>query len=166
MKSKVWDTFLLVPDQLRSDKAPALDAEWLLARGVGPEATLVLALLRDEVTPLVHNLQQHLAWYMFLIHDYSSGVPNKSDDKHSYVHLRLVFKKPCVPVLPDKWQMTYARPEAADTNGVYPRLIGYQSECMLRIIEHLQDVTEELALIKQMRQILHYFSNMAQMKIA
>lgn len=166
-KSKIFDTFLRIPDPGTLDH-PTLDADWLMAHGISGGAQLVLSSLRDNVLPLVRRLQrsERLAWYMLLIHDYGSGVPTTSDDKSAYAHLRLVFKdRVRVPALPAGWQMTKSMKPAHDVDGPVPRLIGYQSECFLRIVESIT-TNEESSALKQMRQSLHYFANMAQMRVS
>lgn len=95
MKSCEWATFLRIPPPSTSDKVPALDPAWCAARGVNTGAEVVLRLLRDEVVPLVRQLERKhgLKSYHFLVHDRQSGVPTTEDDHGAYIHLRLVFKR-------------------------------------------------------------------------
>jgi hypothetical protein len=168
VKSKIWDTFLPIANPATSDKPP-LDSDWLLAHGISDGAPLVLAHVRDDVLPLIRTLERanKLAWYMFLVHDLKSGVPTTPDDKSAYVHLRLVFKRTeRADVLPEAWLMSKPMKPGYDVDGELPRLIGYQSECVLRMVETLKGDGSEMSALKQMRQFLHYFANMTQMKVA
>lgn len=167
-RSRIWDTFLPIPAASTTSEAPPLDSDWLAAIGAGPGAPLILSLLETEVFPVVRRLARtgRLEWYMFLLHDRNSGVPTTPEDKGAYVHLRLVFRRSQArPALPKAFQMTYGREELPDTTGRVARLIGYQSEWVERLVSSLPH-TDDAARVREVRQFLHYFANMTQIKVA
>lgn len=176
-KSKIWDSFLPIQANLNSDLV-SLDHTWLLANGIHATAPKVLHLLSNEVLPLVKKLHKQLDWFMFLIHDRDSGVPTQYPGE--YIHMRFVLKKSGRLDLPLRWVMTKSMKSAADVDGPYPRLIATQSEWVLRLIEALNSddfvgseggqkkhVRGDLfSNVKQVKQFLHYFANMTQMRVA
>lgn len=185
MKSREWATFLRIPPPSTSDKVPALDPAWCAARGVNPGAEVVLRLLRDEVVPLVRGLDG-LESYHFLIHDRDSGVPTTADDHNGYIHLRLTFKKPVVLVLKD-FVMTrpaFVMTRPVDSSGqtsvggidlsivkdgsleAIDKLLCMQSAFVLALVEAHDWQTDDAAMVRQVRQVCHWMSNMIQMKIA
>lgn len=180
MKSFVWDTFLRIPEPATSDVAPSVDAEWLSARGINPGAPALLQRLREDVLPLVRRLEKKLDRWFFLVHDRSSGVPCLPSEDGGYVHLRLSFKRAVAePHLPGKWQMTRAiTDEGSVIGGVdlkllqsrdsacIRELLAMQSAWVLRVVEWHRADADEAAMLKQVRQLLHYFSNMTQMRVA
>lgn len=174
-----WETFLPVPSSILADAVPVADPAWLTSRGVEPESPSILLCVRDRVLPLVRKLESHhvLTWYSFLIHDRSSGVPTADDDRGLYIHLRL-----CVPdlnvnlaaVLPPEWVMTRRTPPSEVIAGIEPavldaaqawRLIGQQSVWLLALLESMPSA-DGFELVKHVRQFLHLFANMAQMRVA
>ena len=179
MRSKDWSTFLPIPEDKTSDQANALDPGWLEARGVYGGSPTVLRLLRDEVLPLIRYLERErgLSSFHFLVHDRMSGVPTDEKDKGSYVHLRLLFKK-SIGLHLEKFPhfvMTHAimdpRPTAGGVDGgllknaeMAWRLIDMQSAWVLAFIEAHQ-WKDDGDIVRQMRQYLHYFANMTQMKL-
>lgn len=170
-----WESFWPLPDPLKTDLAPELDAEWLAARGIDPDAPLVLRCLRDEVLPIIRDLEDAgtLSWYSFFIHGYASGVPTTPDDRRSFIHLRFVLNSLTTPRLPEGWLFTRRRPLSPEIAGIRVtaladgdidtawRLIGVQSAWVLAFVEQHKNA-DMLDLVKHARQFLHFFVNMTQ----
>lgn len=183
-RSRDWDTFLRVPGPSTTNLA-SMDAGWLSQHGAHWTSPIVIGLLRDEVLPLVRSLERsnsNLMSYFFLVHDYQSGVPVSAMDKASYIHLRLKFEEPTLYVQKSEtsaWEMT--RPiidDGESPSGVEDTLFraGYdrpaqivlwqQSKWVLDVLEMHKQTADTGQMVLQMRQFLHYFSNMTQMRVA
>lgn len=184
--TNTWETFLRVPPQQAQDAAPCVDEAWMAAKGVGLDAPAIVCLMRSDVLPLIRNLEQHhfVGWYCFLIHDGASGVPCAPDDKALYVHLRLALADgvnaenlfTSKKLLSRRWEMSRKCKLAPEIAGIEPmmleggierawRLLGAQSAWYLDFLEAHPDA-DTLALIKHARQFLHFFANMAQVRVA
>ena len=108
-----------------------------------------------------------------LVHDRESGVPTTEDDSSEYVHLRLALRSGVELTPPPGWLMT-RRTSLPDTiPGVDCaligaerawRLIGDQSAWLLDLVEAL-GLANDVATVRNVRQFLHYFANMAQMTV-
>lgn len=183
---QIWETFLPVADPSKLDLAPAADAAWLMSKGCEPEAPALLVQLRDQVLPLVRKLESpysYLEWFSFLVHDHASGVPTTADDKRCYIHLRLKLRKfkrreviPSMPrLLSDPWQMTRKVDLSREIAGVDSKVLdvdeawsqlGKQSAWLLSFIEAQDPKADGLQLVRHVRQFLHYWANMAQIRVA
>lgn len=172
----VWELFLPVAKASQMDVPADADAAWLISKGIEPEAPSVLLQYRDKVLPLIRSLERRggLEWYSFLIHGYASGVPTMADDPRAFIHLRLSFSAP-LERFPDDW--SWPRPVqfdfSQDIAGLSGssldmrqawRLIGEQSKWFLSLLEQ-QPTADGLTLVKHTRQFLHFFANMAQMRV-
>lgn len=178
---KVWETFLLISPGT-TDEAPAADPAYLIAKGMEPEAPQVLRLLRQHVIPAIELLKtEKLNWYSFLVHNRDSGVPTTEDDKNCYIHLRVRFEDKIDLRLPLPFCMTRPIELGREVAGVDRKLlaaqpfdpidlvwdlIGEQSQFLVRVVGLHRDGIDDFELLKQIRQFLHYFSNMTQMRIA
>ncbi len=173
---KIWETFLKI--EPNPDLAPEMDATWCLSRGIDPDAPVVIKLLRDEVLPLVTRLEKNgLSWYSFLTHNRDSGVPTTADDKNAYIHLRLDFaysaKSPVSLELGPLWTMTREVEQPKEIAGISCDallidqawdLIGEQSQWLLFLIQsHQSDSIPQLVI--HIRQYLHFFANMCQIRV-
>lgn len=171
MKAKIWKAFLPIGASLKAAEAPAADAAWLMSRGIESEALSVLRLIRTEVLPLIRRLEQGgLDRFSLLVHDRTSGVPTVAEDFAPYIDLTLHFKNATCCLLDDWCFVKPAeRPTAiAGIDGsvfLAEQLICEQSAWYLRVIESYTKNTSDIMLLGQIRQFLHYFANMAQMKI-
>ena len=184
----VWDTFLRIPDPATSDEVPVAEDGWLDAKGVSPAAPAILRLLQREVVPLIRRLEnrsmRQISGYFFLIHNRESGVPTTADDRSAYIHMRLYFcgvrsRAAVQKLLGGEWVMTRAiYDEGTSIAGIDPKFIRggsvdaireilkKQSELALQIVRTYTDDVDPLALIGQVRQCLHYLSNMLQMRVS
>jgi len=182
---KIWETFLPIEPYASSkkDAAPACDLAWMMAKGIEAESPALLVQLRDEVLPLVKRLSPYLEWYSFLVHDYASGVPTTADDKRCFIHLRFKMRKfrrrevvPHVPFMMSKsWVLTRQVELSRSIAGVDPKVLdvdrawaelGKQSEWFLNFIECMDKRADGYQLVRHVRQYLHFFANMAQMRVA
>ncbi len=176
--SETWETFLRVESLTLHDEAPPLDDQWMAQRGIDATSPAVLRHLRDDVLPLVGKLTAEgwLHQFSFLVHAYPL-VPTLPEDTSSYIHLRLSFYRSThieeFAKRAPKWRMT--RPwdrgeiagvdsEALDINARW-NMISWQSEWLLRLIAEHKDA-DLGTLVKHVRQYLHFFANMAQMRVA
>ncbi len=172
---KHWDTFLRIQPRETSDCAPIGD-EWCAAMGCTSGAGEVLDLLRKHVLPLVRGTKG-LDYFFYLVHDYTSGVPvSPAIDKADYIHLRLVFTEPVHTLtIQSPWEMT----KSVDPSGTGfddgiliggaeagHRLIGKASAFVLDLIEAHKSDADVLAVIKNVRQYLHFIANMTQVRVA
>lgn len=180
--TNTWETFLRVPPQQAQDAAPCVDEAWMAAKGVGLDAPAIVCLMRSDVLPLIRNLEKRglVGWYCFLIHDGASGVPCAPDDKALYVHLRLSIPTRLLrmvrELIPKPWVLHRRWIVSPEIAGIEPmmleggierawRLLGAQSAWYLDFLEAHPDA-DTLALIKHARQFLHFFANMAQVRVA
>lgn len=152
----------------------------------------VIPLIRDRLSNKklmqhVNNykpaLDDRISGYFFLVHDSSSGVPAPPGDRDGYIHLRLYFwharpRSRVQKLLGGSWVMTKPiRDEGTSIAGIDPRhirggdvgairkILKAQSELALQIVETYTDDVDLLTLIGQVRQNLHYLSNMFQIKV-
>jgi hypothetical protein len=180
---KIWETFLPIATWHTADLAPAADTAWLLSKGCEAESPALLVQLRDEVLPTVRKLGRYIEWFSFLVHDRASGVPTTEDDKRCYIHLRLKLRKfqrreiiPSIPrFLSDPWQFTRKVDLSREIAGVDPKVLdvdrawaelGEQSAWLLNFIEACDAHADGLQLVRIVRQHLHFFANMTQMRVA
>jgi len=181
---KIWETFLPIEPYAPSkkDAAPACDLAWMMAKGIEAESPALLVQLRDEVLPLVKRLSPYLEWFSFLVHDRASGVPTTEDDKRCYIHLRCKLRKfrrrevvPHMRLLGEPWLMTRQVELSRSIAGVDPKVLdvdrawaelGKQSEWFLNFIECMDKKADGYQLVRHVRQFLHFFANMAQMRVA
>lgn len=181
--SYVWETFL--PIAFPHDLPPDADDAWLVSKGIETIAPAMLRHVRFDVLPFIRTLDRmgchsnvnRLEWYAFLLHDRASGVPTTEEDKRLYIHLRLRFKRPIKLTGRPGWYFTRPVVLSAEIAGIDRstlvdgnidkawQLIGDQAVLFMKIIEaHRPDVCN-LVLLKQMRQFLHYFANMSQVRV-
>lgn len=178
---KSWATFIRIPSPSTSDSVMTLDPTWCAARGIHPGAEVVLRLLRDHVLHMVRYLEEKrgLVSYHFLVHDRDSGVPTK--EPGAYIHLRLEFKRPVVLHIGNTrtshFEMTMPLPDAhkqASVGGIdmtmivggvpaANRLIDLQSQWVLALVEAHHRWSDDGAMVRQVQQFLHFYSNMLQM---
>ena len=182
---KIWETFLpLAPAaSLKDAVAPVCDATWLMAKGIEAESPALLLQLRDEVLPLVKLLGSYVEWYSFLVHNHASGVPTAADDTRAYIHLRIKLRKShrreIVPsmrlILSAPWKFTRQVELSRAIAGVDARVIdvdraweelGKQSAWLLEFIDACDKNADGYQLVRHVRQFLHYFANMTQMRVA
>ena len=170
-----WESFLPLRAAVRSDLAPPADPAWLMARGIEADAPVVFRAVRDHLLPIVRQLERERAiqWYAFPVHDLSSGVPTTAEDKDAYLHFQFRARSPkweWKPPVP--WMMTRRAgiPDAmagVEKIGIERalRIWGEQSAWYLALVEAHVGVDEVEAMM-EVRQFLHFFANMAQMRIA
>jgi hypothetical protein len=173
MTTTAWETFLRIDRQATSDNPPVADAEWLRSKAIEPGAPIVLGHLRRDVLPFVRELEREgtLEWYSFLVHGYRSGVPTTPEDASSYVHLR--FRSSGAQHLtPPGWLWTrncelgeIAGLSAIDTAQAW-RLIGEQSKLFLDFLAQYGPEVDDLVVLKELRQFMHFFANMSQMVVS
>lgn len=175
---KCVETFLRIERSLLSDVAPEADADWLRSRGIEPEALDVVRLVRAHVVPLVAKF--NLLRYVLLIHGSLNGVPTSVDDPHAYLHLRIIVpsdvacgtvkKKIMAP-----WTMTRISTLSSDMAGVDTvrlpidrawQLLADQSRWFVESIASHDASVSDFQVLKHLRQFLHFFANMAQMRVA
>jgi hypothetical protein len=183
-RSKVWDAFLRIPNPATSDIVPAAEAPYLQARGVEASAPEALRLLRTCVAPLMNRLE-HLPvdYRYFLVHDKHSGVPTKEDG--AFIHLHVAFTHP-VALRDDvracgylHWNIITPAKESDRiagvdtsimqvTDGLHAtrRLLHAQSSFVLELLDTFREDADPLKVLNQIRQQMHYFANMIQMRIA
>jgi hypothetical protein len=165
MARSAWETFLPVVEPSVADRPPALAPDWCEARGLYPGVGDVLLLVRDEVTPFVRRLEKKgLERFTILLHGSSSGVPVPAEDRRTFVHLQAVLSRKHAMVDHERWCMTRER-NAEEIDTLEWRSIAEQSAWYLRLVESTRglDVVEA---VKKVHQQLHYFANMAQMRVA
>lgn len=184
----IWDTFLRIPSGATSDEVPPVDPSWLDMKGVYHSAPALLRLLQREVIPLVRRTMtgydQPVSNYFFVVHDRESGVPTTADDKSGYIQMRLYFWATTTlskvqKLLGDKWVMTKPiHDEGMKIAGIDEKFIRdgkvdavrdilkAQSHLALQIVDTYTDDVDLLILIQQVRQNLHYLSNMFQMRVS
>lgn len=175
--SKVWETFL--PISVAHDVPPDAEDGWLISKGIDPIAPAMLRQVRSEVLPYVRRLEQkhRLKWFSFFLHDRASGVPTMEDDRRLFVHLRLRFPRPISLGAAPGWCLNRPCELSPEIAGVDKamlvdgnidrawQLIGDESALFLKLIEAYKPDVDNLALLKQVRQFLHYFANMSQMRV-
>lgn len=174
--SETWETFLRVEPLTLRDEAPPLDDQWMIQRGVDPSSPAVLRHLRDDVVPLVNDLRPELWQFSFLVHAFPL-VPTEATDTALYIHLRLEFLdnpvEPVMRALAAKWRFT-RRWDKGEIAGVDSQVVDVdsrwdllerQSEWLLNLVEEHRDA-DLGTLVKHVRQYLHFFANMAQMRVA
>ena len=172
----MWETFRRLAPSL-SDRAPGIDSAWLAARGIQSESPLALQTIRDDVGALVRELGDRLEWFAFLVHDYGTGVPTTSEDHSIYLHVRLALVADEELVLGSPWLLTRRTSLSHEMAGVDVgafqdgidaawRLLGEQSAWLLSLLEQQRPDVDPLQRLLHVRQFLHFFANMAQMKIA
>lgn len=181
--SRSWQTFLRLTPPNVDAKVPPLDSEWLASRAISPFAPQLWCQLRDEVLPLVRKLEKRrgLEWYFFLLHDSSNGAPDGAKAGDEYIHLHLQFKKPTRLVLFRDVFSPWEGTKPIDYGGggfggvdestivggadAARRMIAYQSEWVLRLVELHKSDADITKVMRQARQYLHFFANMLQIKV-
>ncbi len=180
--SYVWEACLPIGATLKQDEAPDADIAWLMSRGIEGEALSVLRLVRRDVLPLVRSLRRRrlLREFSFLVHDRTSGVPTSAEDATAYIHMRVWLSKNTggAEVFPKKWCFTRPAKEIEEIAGIDRkslrrgdirpawRLINEQSEWLLRVVDSCRPQSSDIDVLRQVRQFLHYFANMSQMRIS
>lgn len=157
---RMWETFLKIGEQDPSDAT--------ITEG---GARLMVQVVREHILPMVRCLERDklIDWYCYLVHDRSGGVPEPDGERGVYVHMRYSCESGNRSassgfdneLFPSPWGMTrQMSPPAANEMASWRRL-GEQSAMVLRIVERHQDDDECL---RQLAVMLHYFSNMTQMR--
>jgi hypothetical protein len=111
-----------------------------------------------------------LDWFAFLVHDRTCGVP--ATDDRSYIHVRLALRDAEDLALGAPWEMTRRQALPSEIAGVDAaalaggagtawRILGEQSALFLSILERCTDPSP----VQHVRQFLHFFANMAQMRV-
>lgn len=137
-----------------------------------------LQVLRTTVRPLIRELQTAgiIEWFGFLLHDRGSGVPTHSDDRSSYVHLRMSLaesaaEEDLLSRLPGSYRMTRKMvfPDPPALDGVeLPtlldgnvrqgwKLLGESSEWVLSLLE--AHAPEREIPFRNVHQFVHYLEN-------
>ena len=177
----IWEAFLRVGDGAFSDEAPALDEAWGQARGIGALSSQVIRRLRRDVLPLTRRLQARygVRWLSFLIHDRDSGVPAPPEDREAYVHLRFQGRpdwsvEEMQSILGGSWLWVRSVELPNEIAGIRPvlnsdhawALLGEQSLWMLDLIARHSLEVDDATVLQHVRQFLHFFANMVQMRVA
>lgn len=139
-------------------------------------------IVRFQIHPLVSELRDVgiIEWYAFLVHDRFSGVPTTPDDDGLYYHVtlglaagvepeRLLYALPAWCVMTRKMAVTMEI-QGIDRSALRGdaieeawRIIGAQSEWFLDLLDaHKPDREVDY---RQVAQFLHYFANMAQLRV-
>jgi hypothetical protein len=176
-RSRVWRTFLKIDNAILGD-APPIDALLLKSMGCEESTPIVIDLLRQHVLPMLRGAQRrYIQHYWFLVHNRESGVPTVESDKSIYLDITIVFGDPCVFLPGDPFVMT--RPhELGDAcagwdtkklhhgiESVYG-LLDAQARLVVQFLESFRKDTDDLTVLRHMRQYMHYFSNATQMRIS
>ena len=169
--SRVWNAYLPIGSAKVStvDKVEEVTGEWLAARGCTESALAVLRAIRYEVLPLVARWPAGLTSYSILVHDRMSGVPCSPEDSRAFIHLRLTFK--------GKERVSRLQKIFRDTSWcfftpVFPTeaedkvhlMLDAQSAWYVGLMDANRKLGD-LELLQLIRQHLHYFANMAQMRV-
>ena len=156
-------------------KAPALPAPgvtweaylpiWPLAGT--PSNFVAFWTVKDEVVPLVRRLRaQGLNWFAFLIHDYPGEAPAP------HIHLRASFNDGRDVEFPG-WKGV----RRVDFGAPFPpvgiiggpersrELWGRQSAWYLDLVESIDPSVRSWDAVEIISQFLHYFANMAQIRV-
>jgi hypothetical protein len=137
--------------------------------------------IRTKIHPMVsfsHN--NIMAWYCFLIHDKTSGVPTTEDDKNAYFHIRFTVKKNTSikgekdinKYLPEYCEKSMTRrcSDVASIQGIEKsilkdgdiaeswKLMGEQSEWVLTMLKGHEENAQ--IPVNQLVQFMHFFMNM------
>lgn len=167
MKTSIWNAFLPIRAISKGDDPPDADVTWLMSRGIEGEALSVLRHLRKDVLPIVRKLETNksLLSYSFLVHDRTSGVPCPAEDHSAYIHLRLVLKNKLSAkrFLSNKWVYVSLVTTTEKERFVH-EVLDRQAAWYLSLIERGEKLSD-IDLLRDIRQFLHYFSNMSQMRI-
>lgn len=177
---KCVETFLRIEPSLLTDAAPEADTGWLQQRGIEPEAFTVLRLVRSYVAPLVMDVRLDAHSYAFLVHGSQSGVPTSADDPHAYLHLRLFDILPGATrrvraKVKSPWTMTRISELSSDMAGVNTttlpiseawNVLFNQSRWFVEFVARHDASVSDFQVLKHLRQFLHFFANMAQMRVA
>jgi len=138
------------------------------------------------VYPTIQDLRQKeiIDWYCFLVHNRGSGVPTTEDDDNLYFHIRFSLSKHINPkgFLPEYCVMTrkvkyenvkqiwISNDEVMDISKFKTerieeawRIIGEQSEWFLKMLERYKENIKITP--KQVAPFMHYYSNMAQLRV-
>lgn len=139
-------------------------------------------IVRFQILPLVNKLRDEsiIDWYAFLVHDRLSGVPTTQDDDGLYYRVRLglaagVDPERLLHMLPECCVMTRKMAVNTEIQGIDRsalrgeaieeawRIIGAQSEWFIDLLAtHKADRDVDY---RQVAQFLHYFANMAQLRV-
>lgn len=159
-----WEAFLPIKTEIEGLSCTALD---------------VFATLKRDVAPVVRQLKEYdgLTWFSFLVHDRDSGVPAAGDDDRMFIHLRVAFERPITSLsllLPPAWMFirrgAFGSPIGERAAFMYGgelaawRFIERQSQWFLDLVESIETPNGR-ATLDLVAQFLHYFANMAQMKV-
>lgn len=192
-KAKIWNAYLPIGGSVKTLEPPGAAAAWCMARGIDGDAPAVLRVVRHDVLPLIRTLERKtdLLGFSLLVHDRTSGVPCPAEDTTVYVHLRLQFlTTQCLQrtlkrlvLLPKPRSRAEAKMFAAASetaqrlcyltpvvkesveDKVVHIALDAQAAWYLRFIQHRVTLTDA-ELLGAIRQHLHYFANMAQMRVA
>ncbi len=176
MKRRVAKAFIRLESSLLRDEPPGIDPLYLASLGIEQAAPIVLRVLQQHVLPVVRNLAPKQFW--FLVHSRNSGVPTSETDHIAYLDLTMVFDR--APRFPSgaPWTMMSEQPlRVIGTNGALPagwthlraaqvhELLHAQAELLLKFVEMHKDL-EDRVMLRHLRQYLHYFANISQMRIS
>jgi len=140
--------------------------------------------LRADVLPLVRALQSEglIDWYCFLIHQ-RPEVPVPEGDDDFFWHVRLELQvdrsfRELTEALPEAFEMTRmverkrllamsGLDESKFVGGIQDawRVLGEQSEWLLRTLEAHKSRVTTAELSVQLGQYLHYFANMTSLRV-
>jgi hypothetical protein len=169
---KTYESFLRITPSNLAVEAPCADAAFLQSKGIYSCAPDVLHAMRYNVMPLITRMKPF--WYCFLVHDRASGVPTKAGDTNLYIHLRAQFESKKKIKFPSSWEMTREIELPKEIAGVDMRvmppkmawdLLHLQSELFLHILAFNRPGSDPFTVLKHTRQFLHFFANMAQMRV-
>jgi hypothetical protein len=165
---KMWETFIKIGKiDLITPNKPFVDH------------AQIIQIIRRKISPMIAHLENEgvINWYSFLIHDKRSGVPTTEDDDNLYFHIRFSLKNDFKPSLPDYCVMTrkIKREWVKSISGIDQsllrngqieeawRIIGEQSKWFIDMLSIYKEDVEIPP--RQIKQFLHFFANMTQLKV-
>lgn len=163
--ARMWETFLKIAEHA-PNRDPNEEVVYADPAAKREETLAYLRVLREQVLPFVHSLEDDgiIDWYAFLLHDRTGGVPVPENDRSVYVHLRFCTVDDSIFTNASPWVLTRRMPEVdvTDDDMWSWYLLGRQSEMVLEIVEHSKNDDD---MVNKLAGMLHYFSNMTQMRV-
>ena len=173
----IWKAYLPVASSQKPPRILKADYQWFLTRGITPKnlraAIAVLRRIRTDVLPLIRRLQvvHGLIGFSLLIH----ASPNS---KKAHIDLTLMFEKRVNVRRLFSAEWCHVKPAPPTTNiagiqqdalrhGVMTAalLLSQQSDWYLRLIESHTDTTNDIDVLKNVGQFLHFYANISQLVI-